>query len=141
NHNKIRVPQEVAVLGVDNDVTFCELADPPLSSIVLDIERGGYEAAQVLHEMIKTGKNNYRDVVVPPLKVMTRSSTDMFASSDAYVAEALTYIHKNIDRNILVDQVVKEVPLSRRALEKRFLQVTGHPVYKYITKIRMEKLA
>ncbi|MEB2777559.1 DNA-binding transcriptional regulator [Algoriphagus sp. D3-2-R+10] len=141
NHNKIRVPQEVAVLGVDNDVTFCELADPPLSSIVLDIERGGFEAAQVLHEMIRTGKNNYKDVIVPPVKVITRSSTDMFASSDAYVAEALTYIHRNIDRNILVDQVVKEVPLSRRALEKRFLQVTGHPVYKYITKVRMEKLA
>lgn len=140
-HNKIRVPQDVAVLGVDNDVTLCELSDPRLSSIDLDIERAGFESAQVLDEMIRTGKKDSRDIVVPPVKVITRSSTDMFASSDAYVAEALTYIHKNIDRNLVVDQVVKEVPLSRRALEKRFLQITGQPVYKYITKVRMEKLA
>lgn len=141
NHNNIRVPQEVAVLGVDNDVTLCELSDPPLSSIVLDIERAGFEATRVLHEMICSGEKNFEDVIVAPVKVMTRSSTDLFASSDVYVAEALTFIHKNIDRNILVDHVVKEVPLSRRALEKRFLQVTGHPVYKYISKVRMEKLA
>jgi LacI family transcriptional regulator len=140
-HNKIRVPQDVAILGVDNDVTLCELSDPRLSSIDLDIERAGFESAQVLDEMIRTGKKDNRDIVVGPVKVITRSSTDMFASADAYVAEALTYIHKNIDRNLVVDQVVKEVPLSRRALEKRFLQITGQPVYKYITKVRMEKLA
>ncbi|SIN80625.1 AraC family transcriptional regulator [Algoriphagus halophilus] len=141
NHNKIRVPQEVAVLGVDNDVMLCELSDPRLSSIELDIERGGYDAAQVLDEMIQSGSKENRDIIVPPMNIITRSSTDMFASADGYVADALTYIHKNIDQNLLVDHVVKEVPLSRRALEKRFLQITGHPVYKYITKTRMEKLA
>ncbi len=141
NHNNIKVPQEVAVLGVDNDITFCELSDPQLSSIDLDIERAGYESARLLDEMIRTGEKNIRDIIVPPLKIITRSSTDMYASSDEYVAEALTFIHRNIDSNILVDQVVKEVPLSRRALEKRFLKITGQPVYKYITKVRMEKLA
>ncbi|UZD23909.1 AraC family transcriptional regulator [Algoriphagus halophytocola] len=141
NHNNIKVPQEVAVLGVDNDMTFCELSDPQLSSIDLDIERAGYEAAQLMDEMIRTGMNKGRDVNVPPLKVITRSSTDMYASSDSCVAAALTFIHRNIDRNILVDQVVREVPLSRRALEKRFLKITGQPVYKYITQVRMDKLA
>lgn len=141
NHNHIRVPQDVAVLGVDNDVMLCELTDPKLSSIELDIVQGGYEAAQIMEEMIRKGTKINKNIYVPPIKVITRSSTDMFASSDTYVAQALEYIHRHLDHNILVDQVVREVPLSRRALEKRFLQVTGLPIYKYITKVRMEKLA
>ncbi len=139
--NNIRVPQEVAVLGVDNDVMLCELSDPPLSSIELDIERAGYDTARAMDLMITGRVKFYRDILVPPLKVVTRNSTDIYASQDNYVATVLDFIHKNIDQNLLVDQIVKEVPMSRRSLEKRFLEVTGHPVYKYIFKLRIEKLA
>ncbi|PZX54692.1 LacI family transcriptional regulator [Algoriphagus ratkowskyi] len=141
NHNNIRVPQDVAVLGVDNDVMLCELSDPGLSSIELSIVRGGYETARLLAEMIREGSRACRNIMVLPEKVITRSSTDMYASSDEYVAEALAFIHKHLDKNILVDQVVNEVPLSRRVLEKRFVSVTSLPIYKYITKVRMEKFA
>lgn len=139
--NNIRVPQEVAVLGVDNDVMLCELSDPPLSSIELDIERAGYDTARAMDLMITGRVKFYRDILVPPLKVVTRNSTDIYASQDNYVATVLDFIHKNIDQNLLVDQIVKEVPMSRRSLEKRFLEVTGYPVYKYIFKLRIEKLA
>lgn len=139
--NQIRVPQEVAILGVDNDVMLCELSDPPLSSIELDIEKGGYDAARALDLMIQGRVKFYRDIPVPPLKVITRSSTDIFASTDDHVADALDFIHRNIETNLQVTDIVKEVPMSRRSLEKRFLEVTGMPVYKYISNLRIEKMA
>lgn len=140
-HNGIRVPQDVAVLGVDNDVMLCELSDPPLSSVELDIEKGGYDAARALDLMIQGRVKFYRDIPVPPLKVITRSSTNIFASTDNNVADALDFIHRNIETNLQVSDIVKEVPMSRRSLEKRFLEVTGMPVYKYISNLRIEKMA
>lgn len=140
-HNQIRVPQEVAVLGVDNDVMLCELSDPPLSSIELDIVKGGYDAARALDLMIQGRVKFYRDIPVAPLKVITRGSTNIFASTDDHVADALDFIHRNIENNLQVSDIVKEVPMSRRSLEKRFLEVTGMPVYKYISNLRIEKMA
>ncbi|WP_026966090.1 xylose operon transcription regulator XylR [Algoriphagus terrigena] len=140
-HNQIRVPQEVSVLGVDNDVMLCELSDPPLSSVELDIEKGGYDAARALDLMIQGRVKFYRDIPVPPLKVITRTSTNIFASTDDHVAQALDFIHRNIETNLQVADIVKEVPMSRRSLEKRFLEVTGMPVYKYISNLRIEKMA
>lgn len=139
--NQIRVPQEVAILGVDNDVMLCELSDPPLSSIELDIEKGGYDAARALDLMIQGRVKFYRDIPVPPLKVITRPSTDIYASTDENIADALDFIHRKIETNLQVADIVKEVPMSRRSLEKRFLEVTGMPVYKYISNLRIEKMA
>lgn len=140
-HSKIRIPEEVAVLGVDNDEMVCEFSDPPLSSIGQDAEKGGYDAAKLLHEMIKNGTAEFYDIIVRPTQVITRQSTDIYATNDAYIATSLKYIHQNIDKNLQVDDVVKQVPLSRRALEKRFLDITGYPIYKYIFNLRIEKLS
>ncbi|MCF0061621.1 DNA-binding transcriptional regulator [Dyadobacter chenwenxiniae] len=135
----IRIPEEVAVLGVDNDEMICDLSDPPLSSIALDAEKGGYDAAKLLDHMIKHGTSEYYDIIVKPVQVITRHSTDIYATNDDHIASSLKYIHQNIDKNLHVDEVVKQVPLSRRALEKRFLEITGYPIYKYIFNLRIEK--
>ena len=135
----IRIPEEVAVLGVDNDEMICDLSDPPLSSIALDVEKGGYDAAKLLHQLIKHGVADYHDIVVKPTQVITRHSTDIYATNDDHIATSLKFIHQNIDKNLHVEEVVKQVPLSRRALEKRFLEITGYPVYKYIFNLRIEK--
>jgi LacI family transcriptional regulator len=138
-HVGIRIPEEVAVLGVDNDEMICDLSDPPLSSIALDVEKGGYDAAKLLDHMIKHGTAEYYDIIVKPMQVITRHSTDIYATNDDHIASSLKYIHQNIDKNLHVDEVVKQVPLSRRALEKRFLEITGYPIYKYIFNLRIEK--
>ncbi len=138
-HLGIRIPEEVAVLGVDNDETICDLSDPPLSSIALDVEKGGYDTARLLDQMIKKGKAEYHDIVVKPMQIITRHSTDIYATHDDHIATSLKYIHQNIEKNLHVDAVVKQVPLSRRALEKRFLEITGYPIYKYIFNLRIEK--
>jgi len=138
-HAGIRIPEEVAVLGVDNDEMVCELSDPQLSSIELDAEKSGYEAARLIEKMIADKTYSGPDIIVKATQVVTRHSTDIFASKDKYIVNALKYIHGNLDKNLKVDQVLKEVPLSRRSLEKRFMLTTGYPVYEYIYNQRIEK--
>ncbi|AWW28778.1 transcriptional regulator [Echinicola strongylocentroti] len=139
--NNIRIPEEVAVLGVDNDVMLCELSDPPLSSIAMDIEKGGYEAAKLLEHMIIHDHEPSYDIIVEATQIITRQSTDIYATNDEYIASSLRYIHQHIENNLNVEDVVKQVPLSRRSLEKRFLQITGYPIYKYISNLRTEKFS
>ncbi|MBT1686957.1 AraC family transcriptional regulator [Dawidia soli] len=138
-HAGIRIPEDMAVLGVDNDEMVCNLSDPPLSSIGLDTEKSGYDAARVMEQMIHAGTFSGPDIVVRPTQVISRQSTDIFASQDKYIVSALKYIHDNLDKNLNVEQVLKEVPLSRRSLEKRFIQITGYPVYEYIYNQRIER--
>lgn len=140
-HSEIIIPQEVAVLGVDNDEMVCELSDPPLSSIAQDAENGGYQAAKLLEHMIKNGADNFYDIVVKPTQIVTRQSSDIYATNDQHIATVLKYIHLNLEKPIQVNDVVKQVPLSRRTLEKRFQEITGYPIYKYIFNLRMEKLS
>ena len=138
-HAGIRIPEDVAVLGVDNDENICFLSDPPLSSISSDVEKGGYEAARVMQQMITAGKTNSDNIIVKPTHIITRASTDIYSTNDELIVKTLKYIHLNIDKNIKVGQVLKEVPLCRISLEKRFIITTGYPVYKYINKLRIEK--
>ena len=138
-HAGIRIPEDVAVLGVDNDENICFLSDPPLSSISSDVEKGGYEAARVMQQMITAGKTNSDNIIVKPTHIITRASTDIYSTDDELIVKTLKYIHLNIDKNIKVGQVLKEVPLCRRSLEKRFIITTGYPVYKYIYQLRIEK--
>lgn len=137
----IRIPEELAVLGVDNDEMICNISDPPLSSIGLDVEKGGYEAAALMDKMIKHKEKKWDDIVVRPTQITTRQSTDIYAANDAYVLMALKFIHQNIHSNLHVADVLKQVPLSRRALETRFQKITGYPLYKYIYHLRIEKIS
>lgn len=138
-HSNIKIPEEVAALGVDNDILTCNLSDPLLSSISLDTEQGGYEAAHLMHLMIENPAQKPYDIIVKPITVNTRQSTDICATTDEQIAKALIFIHQNIENNINVTDVLKKVAISRRALEKRFLDVTGSAVYKYICNLRIQK--
>jgi LacI family transcriptional regulator len=140
-HAKIQIPEEIAVLGVDNDKMTCNLSDPPLSSIGLDTEKGGYEAARLMDLMITKQIIEPYDILVKPTEVITRQSTDIASANDKYIAKALKFIHQNIDDRINVADVLKQVPLSRRALEKRFQETTGTGVYKYIYNLQIQKFA
>ncbi len=140
-HAKIQIPEEIAVLGVDNDIMTCNLSDPPLSSIDLDTEKGGYEAARLMDKMITKKIALHYDIIVMPTQVITRQSTDIASANDKYIARALKFIHQNIDNRINVIDVIKQVPLSRRALEKRFQETTGTGVYNYIYNLQIQKFA
>ncbi len=139
--SKIKIPEEISVLGVENDEMLCDISDPPLSSISLDTEKGGYEAARLLHAMMESENQIFRDIIVEPTQVVTRHSTNIYATKDKCVGTALKFIHENIGKSIHVKDVLKQVPLSRRMLEQRFFKVTGFPIYEYIICLRIEKFA
>jgi LacI family transcriptional regulator len=139
--SKIKIPEEVAVLGVDNDELTCNLSDPPLSSIGLGVEQGGYEAAKLMQLMLENKDQEIYDIIVKPTTIITRQSTDICATTDSQIAKALNFIHQNIENNINVEDVLKNVSISRRALEKRFIEVTDSAIYKYICQLRIRKFS
>ena len=139
--NKIQIPEHLAVLGVDNDTTLCELSDPPLSSIHLDIEAGGYETAELIMNLMKQKDFQPQDVIIKAISIINRASTNSFATNDMYINEALEFIHSNLDKALNVTDLIKKLPLSRRLLEMRFKKVTGRSVYNYIIYNRIEEFA
>lgn len=135
----IRVPEQVAVVGVDNDDLLCDLADPPLSSVALNAEQGGYRAAALLDKMMRGGKRIPARLVVEPLGVVTRQSTEIIALDDTEVVRAIQFIQKHAVAPIRVDDVVECVQISRRALELRFRQTLGRTIHAEILRVRLER--
>ena len=136
----VAVPDEVAVIGVDNDDLLCALADPPLSSVVPNTYRTGYEAAQLLDEMM-AGRNVKGEThLIPPLGVLTRQSTDVLAIEDRNIARAVHYIRKNACLGINVQNVLKAVPQSRRLLENRFKKLIGRTPHQEILRVQLARV-
>lgn len=138
---KIKIPEEISLLGVDNDESICTLSDPPLSSLDQTVESGGYEAAGLMDKLISDPDAPYEDIVVYPTHVVARQSTDIYATNDKYVAVVLKHIHQHPDKKLSINEMTGLVPLSRRLLEERFKQVTGLPMYRYIMNFRVDKFA
>lgn len=136
----VAVPEEVAVLGVDNDELLCRLASPPLSSITCDTHRTGYEAASLLDRMMNGERVSSEAILIKPLGIETRQSTDVLAIDDPDVALALNFIRTNAFDGINVNDVLKEVPLSRRVLETRFRSILGRTPHQEINRLRIERI-
>lgn len=137
---KIKIPDDVSVLGVDNDKFACGLAYPPLSSIALDTERAGYEAAELMAKMMKSKSKIDEVVMVRPTHVVTRHSTDIIAVKDPMLSEAINFIHKYADTDIYVDDVVRAVAISRRSLERKFRQQLNKSIYDEIRRTRVNRI-
>jgi LacI family transcriptional regulator len=134
---KIKVPDDAAVLGVDDDHLLCELSNPSLSSVVLNLERGGYHAAELLDKLMADRKMTVQRIEVEPLWVVSRQSTDVVAVDDQEVAAALRFIGRNAKQPIGVKDVVAQVALSRRALEIRFERALGRSIRSEIQRVRL----
>jgi LacI family transcriptional regulator len=135
----IRVPEQIAVVGVDNDHLLCELSDPPLSSVALDAERGGYQAAALLEKLMQGRIRKPQRLTVMPLHVVTRRSSDIVALDDVEVAAALKFIHEHAMKPICIEDVVEYVQLSRRALEIRFQKAMSRTIHDELLRVRMER--
>jgi LacI family transcriptional regulator len=133
----VNVPNEVAVVGVDEDHLLSEFSNPPLSSVALNAERGGYEAAELLDRMMKGRAKQRRLILVEPLGVVARLSTDVIAVEDRDVAAALRYVRDNARRAIGVQDVVRHSAVSRRALEIRFQRSLGRSIREEIQRVRL----
>jgi len=136
---KLRVPDDVAVLGVDNDDLIQGLAYPPLSTINTARERIGFEAAAMLERLLKHQPIQSSLVLVPPEGVITRQSTDTLAIADGEVAEAVRFIHAHAGRMITVNDVARQMTMSRRQLERRFRTALGRSILDEILRNRLDR--
>lgn len=136
----ILVPEEVAVIGVDNDIMLCELSAPPLSTVVPDTEKIGWEACMMLDRMMRRGASEPSITLVGPLGTKTRQSTDTFALADSNVAAAVRFIWDHACTGLTVQDVVKGVAISRSTLERKFQQSLGRTPKEEILRVQMDRV-
>lgn len=134
------VPDEVAVLGVDNDELLCELSAPPLSSVMPNTRRTGYEAAALLDRLMNGEKVVPQPHLIPPLGVAARQSTDVLALDDREVVRAVQFIRAHACEGINVADVLNAVKMSRRVLEQRFRKLLGRSPHEEILHLRLSRV-
>jgi LacI family transcriptional regulator len=134
----LSIPDDVAVVGVDNDDMMCELSNPPLSSVALDIENAGYAAARILDDLMRGRRTRNRIVYVEPTHVAARRSTDFIAQDDPVLTTALRMIRDHSRLGIGVPEVAERVGVPRRTLERRFAHTIGRSILGEIMRNRIE---
>lgn len=137
---RVAVPEEVAVVGVDNDEVLCNLSDPPLSSVVPDTERIGYEAAVLLAELMAGRKTPPPEILIEPGGVIARRSTEVLAMEDRQIAAVARFIREHACDGIDVSDVLRAVPMSRSSLDRRFIKVLGRSPKDEIVRVRLNRV-
>lgn len=134
-----RVPDDLAILGVDNDELECLLSRPPLSSVQMPREKIGYEAARLLDQIMHGRTPPEEPIILPPTKIVTRQSTDIVAIDDPDVSAAVEFIRHHIAEHLNVATVTETISLSRRKLERKFKKLLGRTVLEEIQNARIEQ--
>jgi LacI family transcriptional regulator len=133
------VPEQVAMLGVDNDELQCRQANPPLSSIQVAHEEIGYNAARLLESLMRGRPAPPEPIRVQPIGVVTRASTDILAIADSHVAAAVRFINQHAHSRINVADVVQALAIGRRVLEYRFRRAMGRSLLDEIHRVCTEQ--
>lgn len=137
--NGIRIPEDISLLGVDNDEFMCNISSPTLSSIKLNFEKHGYEIAQTLFKMIAEKKIWPARIPVEAIGVVERMSTKRKVISDPYIREIVDFISRNYTQDIDISKLTSFIPLSRRAIELKFKkEMYPYTISSYIMKLRLE---
>jgi len=135
----IQVPDEVAVIGVDNDEMLCQLSHPSLSSVESGARRVGHEAAALLDRLMSGKRPRKHKFVADPEGVVTRQSTDVLAVDDGEVARAVAMIRGNAAAGITVQEVCDTLKLSRSTLELRFKRAMGRTLFAEIRRVQLQR--
>ena len=137
--SRLRVPEDVAVVGVDNDEMICELSQPSLTSIDQGCRRLGYEAAALLDEMMSGSKPRRRQFVISPRGITVRHSSDILTVDDPTIAAVLAMIHERAHAGLTVEDIVRSLGRSRSTLEARFQAVMGRSMSTELRRFRLER--
>jgi LacI family transcriptional regulator len=136
----VAVPEEVAVVGVENEESLCAVANPPLSSMRLNAEQAGYEAAAVLDGMMRGRKPPRQRTLLEPLGIVTRQSSDVVAIEDEELAAAVRFIREHACEGITVDDVLGAVAVSRSTLERGLRRVLGRSPNVEIRRVQLNRV-
>ncbi len=135
----LSVPEQVAVLGADDDRLLCETCNPPLSGVALTSEQIGFEAAALLDRLMHGAKPPAKPILIKPTRVIVRLSTDTLAIDDEDVARAIAFIRAHASSPIQVADLLRAVPVSRRSLDRRFQQTLGRTPAEEIRRVRVAR--
>ena len=134
----INVPDEISIIGTDNDELVCSLSHPTLSSVALDFESAGYEAATILNKVIKGDKTAIQNIMIRASRVVERQSCNILAINNKNVVDAIVFIQDNAKDPIQVIDVVNASCLSRRSLELEFKKHCNCSVHTQIKHYRVK---
>lgn len=141
---ELRIPDDILVMGVDNDESLCQMCSPQLSSMNQEVMQAGYQTAALIEELLALAPSqrtsHFRDIVVRPGCITTRQSTDAFIHKNPYISKIMYYVNANLSGRIRVDDLVNLVPMSRRMLETTFYKETGISLYQYIIRARVNRM-
>ncbi len=137
-HLGIRVPEELCVLGVDNDELISKFTHPALSSIQVSAHKIGFEAARLLDNLMNGQPQPSDPILLPPASVVARQSTNLLTIDDPEVLAAVRFIRENIHRRLTVAHLLEVIPLNRRYLERKFKRHLGRSPLQEIQRVRLE---
>lgn len=133
----LRVPEDVAVIGQHNDELLCELCDPPLSSVIPNARRAGFEAAAMLDRLMRDQAVVQTKIEIPPVGIATRQSTDLVAVEDPRLAQAARFIREHAREVISVEDIARAAGISRSLLEKKFRETFGRSPWDHVMQLRL----
>ncbi len=134
----LRIPEDVALVGVGNDSFVCQITATPISSVDIAPGRIGYMAASVMDNMLRGRKPLRKPVLIPPAGLIVRQSSDVLRTDNENVAAAIRFIREHAHESIQVDDILRKVPISRRAMEKNFQALLGRSPREQIFHVHIE---
>ncbi|MGC4003974.1 MAG: DNA-binding transcriptional regulator [Pirellulales bacterium] len=137
---ELSVPEEIAVIGVDNDELLCGLCDPPLSSVDVNPRRVGFEAARMLDALMDGEKLPSEELLIEPLGAISRLSTDVLAIDNPEIATALRTIRRQACDGLSVAELMRQTKLSRGALERLFRKYLRRSPQQVIRTTRLKRV-
>lgn len=136
----VQVPEDLAVIGVDNDEVLCELSTPSISSIALNTDHLGFKGAAMLDRLMRGLRVPSRAVSVPPLGVIARRSTDVLAMADRDVVASVRFMQDNLGSPLRIADVLRVANCCRKTLEVRFARALGRTPHEELQRLRLERV-
>jgi LacI family transcriptional regulator len=136
---RVEIPDAVAVVGVDNDEPICRISYPPLTSVIIDDQQRGYEAAALLSRLMSGEAKPRAPILIEPIGVAARASSDVFAIEDDLLVRALRHLRDAAFSPVGVDQIASDLQVSRSLLERKFRRLLGRSVNDEIVRLRINR--
>ena len=136
----IEIPEQVAIISLSTEDLLGRTLHPPISGVDIPVQRIGYEAANLLGNLMRGKSRKTKELLLEPLGITTRQSTDIFSCDDPKVRQVMRFIKENAVRGIQVSDVMRAVPIARRTLERRFKTMLGHSPAEEIRRTKIEKV-